>query len=113
DVLGRRQHREHARRAGHRGGRAGGRPRAVVQRPPERGDGQQRERGGAGVSKYVDVGALWRVALLSLGFGAGVVTIYALGASSLARGATAAVGRATGTSERVAGYALGALCLLV
>ena len=65
------------------------------------------------MSKYVDVDALWRVALLSLGFGAGVVALYALGVSSFARGATAAVGRASGTSQRIAGYTLAALCLLV
>jgi len=65
------------------------------------------------MSKYLDLDALWRVALLSLGFGAGVVVVYALGVSSLARGATAAVGRATGSSQRVAGYALAALCLAV
>jgi len=40
----------------------------------------------AGMSKYVDVGALWRVTLHSLGFGAGMVALYALGVVSFARG---------------------------
>jgi hypothetical protein len=65
------------------------------------------------MSKYVDVDALWRVALLSLGFGVGLVAVYALGVSSFARGATAAVGRATGSLQRVAGYALAGVCLAV
>jgi hypothetical protein len=65
------------------------------------------------MSKYVDVDALWRVALLSLGFGAGLVAVYALGVSSFARGTTAAVRGATGSAQRVAGYVLAALCLAV
>jgi hypothetical protein len=58
------------------------------------------------MSQYIDVDALWRVTLLSLGFGAGVVALYALGVVAFARGATTAANRA-------GALAAGALCLLV
>ena len=49
------------------------------------------------MSDYIDLDALWRVAVLSAAFGIGVVGLYALGLRALATGETGSeAGHGTG-----------------
>jgi hypothetical protein len=62
------------------------------------------------VSSYIDLDALWRVAVLSATFGVGVVGLYALGLRALATdGAETQHGRA----RRAVAWACFALCAVV
>jgi hypothetical protein len=62
------------------------------------------------VSDVIDLDALWRVAVLSLTFGVGVVGLYALGIRAMATGEG---GGDAGRVRRIAGYACFVLCLAV
>jgi hypothetical protein len=62
------------------------------------------------VSNVVDLDALWHVALLSAGFGVGVVAFYALGVAAV----TAPEGGApVGRLRRAAGAVCFAVCAVV
>ena len=62
------------------------------------------------MSDYIDLDALWRVAVLSAAFGIGVVGLYALGLRALATGET---GSDAGRVRKVVSWACFALCLAV
>jgi hypothetical protein len=62
------------------------------------------------VSDFIDLDALWKVAVLSAGFGAGVVALYALGLRALATGDA---GGEAGRGRRAVAYGCFALCLVV
>lgn len=59
------------------------------------------------MSDYVDLDALWRVAVLSAAFGVGVVVLYALGLRALATGGS---GAQPGRGRRVAAWGCFTLC---
>lgn len=59
------------------------------------------------MSDYIDLDALWRVAVLSASFGVGVVGLYALGLRALATGES---GAEAGRGRRAVGWACFALC---
>lgn len=62
------------------------------------------------MSDYIDLDALWRVAVLSAAFAVGVSGLYALGLRTLAAGKDGAV---AGRGRRAAAYACFGLCFLV
>ena len=62
------------------------------------------------MSDYVDLDALWRVAVLSAAFGVGVVGLYALGLRAMATGG--ADGDA-GRTRKIVSWACFVLCLAV
>lgn len=62
------------------------------------------------MSDYIDIDALWHVALLSTAFGAGTVTLYALGIRSLA---LAEAGGDAGRRRRAIGIACFVACAAV
>jgi hypothetical protein len=59
------------------------------------------------VSDYIDLDALWRVAVLSAAFGVGVVGLYALGLRALATGQE---GTEAGRVRRVVAWGCFVLC---
>lgn len=62
------------------------------------------------MSDFVDIGALWRVAAISAGFGVGVVGMYALGIAAISAPEGAA---AVGPLRRGAAVACFAVCAAV
>lgn len=62
------------------------------------------------MSDYIDLDALWRVAVLSAAFGVGVVVLYALGLRALATGGQ---GEEPGRGRRAAAWACFVLCAVV
>ena len=62
------------------------------------------------MSDYIDLDALWRVAVLSATFGVGVVGLYALGLRALATGEA---GAEAGRGRRVVAWACFVLCAVV
>jgi hypothetical protein len=62
------------------------------------------------VSDYIDLDALWRVAVLSAAFGVGVVGLYSLGLRALA---AEGPGAHPGRARRAAAWACFALCAVV
>ena len=62
------------------------------------------------MSDYIDLDALWRVAVLSATFGVGVVCLYALGIRTMA---TTEGGAEPGRGRRAVSIACFALCLAV
>jgi len=59
------------------------------------------------VSDYIDLDALWRVAVLSAAFGIGVVGLYALGIRAMA---TTEGGAEPGRGRRALSFACFGLC---
>ena len=62
------------------------------------------------MSDYIDLDALWRVAVLSAAFGVGVVGLYALGLRALATGQE---GADAGRGRRVVAWGCFVLCAAV
>lgn len=62
------------------------------------------------MSDYVDLDALWRVAVLSAAFAVGIAGLYALGLRAIATGRDGAV---AGRGRRAVAYACFGLCLVV
>ncbi len=62
------------------------------------------------MSDYIDLDALWRVAVLSAAFGVGVVGLYALGLRAIATGAS---GAQAGPVRRVVAWGCFVLCAVV
>jgi len=62
------------------------------------------------VTDYIDLDALWRVAVLSATFGVGVVALYALGLRALSTGES---GSEPGRGRRAAAWACFVLCAAV
>jgi hypothetical protein len=62
------------------------------------------------VTDYIDLDALWRVAVLSAAFAVGVSGLYALGLRALVAGKDGAV---AGRGRRAVAYACFGLCLAV
>lgn len=62
------------------------------------------------MSAYIDLDALWRVAALSLGFGVGVVGLYALGVAAIT---APQAGVAVSPVRRGVAYACFGVCLCV
>jgi hypothetical protein len=62
------------------------------------------------VSDYIDLDALWRVAVLSAAFGVGVVGLYALGLRAMAAGEG---GTSPARGRKAVAWACFALCAAV
>ncbi|HTI34054.1 MAG TPA: hypothetical protein VL422_10295 [Miltoncostaea sp.] len=62
------------------------------------------------MSDYIDLDALWRVAVLSAVFAVGVAGLYALGLRAMVAGRDGAV---PGRGRRAAAYACFGLCAVV